>query len=81
MPITFDAADHPDRNTAVGLLPLVVSLTINNVTVSKMLVDRGASLNLISAKLMDKMQIRVEQLKPMGPFQGVNPGHIGRAHV
>ena len=48
VPITFDAEDHPNRNTAVGLLPLAGSPTINNVTVSKMLVDGGVGLNLMS---------------------------------
>ena len=58
----------------VGVLPLVVSPIINNVVVSNMLVDGGASLNLISTKLMSKLQITEEQLLPTGPFQGVNPG-------
>ena len=43
VPITFDAADHPDRMTGVGVLPLVVSPVIHNVTVTKMLVDGGAA--------------------------------------
>jgi hypothetical protein len=60
MPITFDTADHPDRNVGVGVLPLVVSSVINNVTVTKMLVDGGAGLNLISVKLMEKLQIADE---------------------
>ena len=29
MPITFDAADHPDRTSGVGVLPLVVSPVIH----------------------------------------------------
>ena len=74
VPITFDAANHPDRVAGVGLLPLVVSPIIHNVVVSKMLIDGGAGLNLISAKLMEKLQISEEQLRPTGPFQGVNPG-------
>ena len=56
------------------MLPLVVSPIIHNVVVSKMLIDGGAGLNLISAKLMEKLQISEEQLCPTGPFQGVNPG-------
>jgi hypothetical protein len=58
----------------VGLLLLVVAPTINNVVVSKMLVNGGAGLNLLSAKLVNKLQISPEQLQPTGPFQGVNPG-------
>jgi hypothetical protein len=39
----------------VGALPLVVSPLIRNVRVTKMLVDGGAGLNLISIKLMEKL--------------------------
>jgi hypothetical protein len=53
---------------------LVVSPVINNMTVTKMLVDGGAGLSLISVKLMEKLQITEEQLTPTGMFQGVNPG-------
>jgi hypothetical protein len=60
VPITFDASDHPDHNVGIGVLPLVVSPTINNVTITKMLVDEGAGLNLISIKLMEKLQITEE---------------------
>ena len=55
MPIKFDAGGHPDRLAAVGTLPLVVSPIIKNVRVTKMLVDGGAGLNILSAKLMDKL--------------------------
>lgn len=54
-PVTFDAEDHPDRTTGVGVVPLVVSPTINNINVSKMLVDGGAGLNLLSVKLLEKL--------------------------
>ena len=74
LPITFDAEDHPDRTTGVGILPLVVSPVIHNVTVTKMLVDGGAGLNLISTDLLEKLQIPREQLTPTGSFQGVNVG-------
>ena len=47
-PIIFDTEDHPDRTTAVGCLPLLVSPTIRNLKVTRMLVDGGAGLNLIS---------------------------------
>jgi hypothetical protein len=74
VPITFDAEDHPGRTTGVGILPLVVSPVIHNVTVTKMLVDGGAGLNLISTDLLEKLQIPREQLAPTGSFQGVNVG-------
>uniref|UniRef100_A0A8R7JY51 Uncharacterized protein n=1 Tax=Triticum urartu TaxID=4572 RepID=A0A8R7JY51_TRIUA len=39
-----------------------------------MLVDGGAGLNLISPKVISKLQIAKEELKDTGTFQGVNPG-------
>ena len=74
MPITFDAEDHPDRTTGVGVLPLVVSPVIHNMTMTKMLVDGGAGLNLISARLLGKLQVPRGGLMPTLPFHGVNPG-------
>ena len=70
MPIVFD------RTIAVGCLPLLVSPTIRNLKVTKMLVDSGAGLNLISPKFVSKLQIAEEELKAMGTFQGVNPDRI-----
>src|SRR5215216_647435 len=73
-PIIFDEEDHPDRNTAVGCLLLLVSPTIHNLKVTKILVDGGAGLNLISSKVFNKLQIPDEDLKVTGTFQGINPG-------
>ena len=62
-PIIFDEEDHPSRTTAVGCLPLLVSPTIRNLKVTKMLVDGGARLNLISPAVISKLQIVEEELK------------------
>src|SRR6187399_1551140 len=72
-PIIFDAEDHPDRITAVGCLPLLVSPTIRNLKVTKMLVDGGAGLNLLSPTVIEKLQVPDGDLKETGTFQGVNP--------
>ena len=74
MPIIFDAEDHPDCTTAVGCLPLLVSPTIRNLKVTKMLVDRGSGLNLISPNVIKRLQISDEDLEEIGTFQGINPG-------
>jgi len=42
--------------------------------VTKMLVDGGAGLNLISPDVINRLQIPDEDLKEIGSFQGVNPG-------
>ena len=73
-PIIFDEEDNPCRTTAVGCLPLLVSPTIRNLKVTKMLVDGGAGLNLISPAVISKLQIGEEELEVTGTFQGVNPG-------
>ena len=73
-PLIFDAEDHPDRSTAVGCLPLLVSPTIRNLRVNKMLVDGGADLNLISPIVIKKLRIPDGDLEETGTFQGVNPG-------
>ena len=57
MPIIFDAEDHPDCTTAVGCFPLLVSPTIRNLKVKKMLVHGGAGLNLISPFVTKRLQI------------------------
>ena len=73
-PIIFDEEDHPGRTTAVGCFPLLVSPTIRNLKVTKMLVDGGAGLNPISPAVISKLQIGEEELEVTGMFQGVNPG-------
>ena len=73
-PIIFDTEDHPDRTTAVGFLPLLVSPTIRNLKVKKMLVDSGAGLNLISPVVVKRLQIPDGDLEETGTFQRVNPG-------
>ena len=74
--IIFNQDDHPTNCMGAGTLPLVVFPIINNITVSKMLVDGGSSINLISASLMEKLQISEAQLLPMSPFQGVSSGVV-----
>ena len=52
----------------------MVSPTIHNLRVNKMLVDGGAGLNLISPVVIKKLQIPDGDLVETGTFQGVNPG-------
>ena len=53
---------------------MLVSPTIRNLKVTKMLVDGGAGLNLISPVVIKSLQIPDGDLEEMGTFQGVNPG-------
>ena len=52
----------------------MVSPTIRNLKVTKMLVDGGAGLNLISSAVIKKLQIPDGELEETGSFQGINPG-------
>ena len=72
--IAFDSNDYHDLTVGVGVLPLIMSPTIQNLAVSKMLVDGGAGLNLLSIKVMERLQIPLYRLQPTGSFQGVNRG-------
>ena len=74
MTIIFDTEDHPDRTTVVGCLPLFVSPMIRNLKVTKVVVDGGAGLNLISPDVIKRLQIPDGDLEETGTFQGVNPG-------
>ena len=51
----------------------MVSPTIRNLKVTKMLVDSGAGLNLISPVVIKRLQIPDGDLEEMGTFEGVNP--------
>ena len=73
MPIIFDEEDHPGRSTVVGCLPLLLSPIIRNLKVTKILVDGGAGLNLISPTVINKLQKGEEELEVTGTFQGVDP--------
>ena len=52
----------------------MVSPTIRNLKVTKLLVDGGSGLNLISPDMIKRLQIPDEDLEQTGSFQGVNPG-------
>ncbi|KAM0890753.1 hypothetical protein ACQ4PT_026840 [Festuca glaucescens] len=72
--ISFDASDHPKSTRTVGTLPLVCTPTINNIDVTKTLIDGGANLNVISVETFEKMQVPYDRLMPTRPFFGVTDG-------
>src|SRR3954471_10762594 len=53
---------------------MLVSPTIRNLKVTKMLVDGGAGLNLISSAILRRLQVPDSELEETGTFQGINPG-------
>ena len=56
-PITFDRDDHPDRVVSPGVYPLIVDPIIVNARLSKVLMDGGSSLNIISLEALDLLGI------------------------
>lgn len=76
--ITFYWNDHPDNIAGVGLLPVVVTPTICNLGVARVLIDGGAGLNLLSSKVFQKMHIGERRLHPSRPFYCVIDGKTTR---
>nr|CAE02548.1 OSJNBb0069N01.14 [Oryza sativa Japonica Group] len=73
--LTFDQSDHPTVLTRGGKLALVVSPTIHNVKMKRVLVDEGASLSIISPATFDALKAPGMKLQPSLPIIGVTPGH------
>jgi hypothetical protein len=71
-PITFDQGDHPNRVPSPGKYPLVVNPIIGNVRLTKVLMDRGSSLNIIYAETLRLLQIDLSMIRAgAAPFHGI----------
>jgi hypothetical protein len=55
IPISFDTMNHLDRTARVGVIPLIVSPMLNNFKVMNILIDGSTGLNILSAKLLEKL--------------------------
>ena len=75
-PISFDVCDHPKSTSTVGAIPLVGTPTINNIAVTKTLLDGGAGLNVLSIETFEKLKVAYERLAPTSLFTGVTNGTI-----
>jgi hypothetical protein len=71
--ISFNASDCPKSMAGVGQLLLLVSPTIINMKTYHILINGGASLNLISLVAFKKLQIPMSKLQPSRPLFGVGP--------
>jgi hypothetical protein len=70
--ISFGLEDHPDTRLSNWNLPFVVKLPIERHKMAKILVDNGASLNLIMRKTFIKMGLNLSYLTPIHDmFHGV----------
>jgi hypothetical protein len=73
-PITFDQGDHPDCVPSPGKYPLVVDPVIGNVRLTKVLMDRGSSLNIIYVETLELLQIDLSMIwAGAAPFHGIIP--------
>jgi hypothetical protein len=69
--ISFDASNCPKSMVGARQLPLIISLTISNIKLYHVLIDGGATLNLISLAALKKLQIPMPKLQPSRPFSRV----------
>jgi hypothetical protein len=74
-PITFDQDDHPDYVPNPGRYLLVVDPIIGNTRLSKVLMDRGSSLNIIYAETLELLGVDRSMIRASAaPFHGIVPG-------
>jgi hypothetical protein len=81
--ITFGPEDHPITELSERNLPLIIKISIEQHKVAKILIDSGASLNLIMRRTFIEMGLNLLDLTPVhDTFHGVIPGQastpIGR---
>jgi hypothetical protein len=73
--ITFSREGHPNCIPNLGQYPLVVDPVIGNARFSKVLMDRGNSLNILYAHILCLLGIGLDQLWPSTTsFHGVASG-------
>ena len=60
--ITFSSADKIKWAATAGVLPMLCSPLINNVQVTRTLIDGSAGLNVLSVETFDSLQVSYDQL-------------------
>jgi hypothetical protein len=71
-PITFDQGDHPDCVPSPGKYSLIVDPVIGNTRLTKVLMDRGSSLNIIYAETLGLLEIDLSMIRAgVAPFHGI----------
>jgi hypothetical protein len=71
-PITFDQGDHLDYVPSPGRYPLVVDPIIDNVRLSKVLMDGGSNLNIIYAETLELLGVDWSEIRAgAAPFHGI----------
>nr|AAP53804.1 retrotransposon protein, putative, unclassified [Oryza sativa Japonica Group] len=73
--LTFDQTDHPPCVARGGQIAMVVSPTVCNVKLGRVLIDGGAALNILSPAAFDAIKAPGMVRRPSQPIIGVTPGH------
>lgn len=73
--LTLDHTDHQPCTARGGQIVLVVSPTIYNVKMGRVLIYGGAALNILSPAPFDMIKAPGMHLKPSLPIIGVTTGH------
>ena len=69
-PIVFDSSDHPKSTLTVGTIPLVCTPTINNIAVSKTLIDGVEASTSSLSRPSRSFRCPTSGSCPPGPLQG-----------
>jgi hypothetical protein len=73
--ISFGPEDHPDTELSERNLPFIIKIPIKWHKVAKMLIDSGASLNLMMRNTFIEMGLNLTDLTPVhDTFHGIIPG-------
>nr|AAT81752.1 Reverse transcriptase (RNA-dependent DNA polymerase) domain containing protein [Oryza sativa Japonica Group]ABF97409.1 retrotransposon protein, putative, unclassified [Oryza sativa Japonica Group] len=73
--LTFDQTDHPPCVARGGQITMVVSPTVCNVKLGRVLIDGGAALNILFPAAFNTIKAPGMVLRPSQPIIGVTPGH------
>jgi hypothetical protein len=71
--ISFEASDYPNNMAGASVLLLITAPVVANMRLHHVLIDGGASLNVISHAAFRQLQIPRSRLGPSRPFFGVGP--------
>jgi hypothetical protein len=72
--VTYDRTDHPNRVIKAGQFPLVVTAVIENVRVTKILMDGGSNISILYKDAFDRLNMDIRKLHTsQSPLHGIVP--------
>ena len=60
-PVTYDQTNHPDQVVEAGRFPLVVTAVIENMRVTKIMMDGGSGINILYKDAFDKLNVDIRK--------------------